>query len=300
MDIIILFAALIVLCFAVFGVLSAITSVDKIPKNFENGTVWIAPFSVVFLWAITPLYVDFAQLFFGKQENDGQFGDQFGAVTSLFSGLAFVGLVWTLVLQRTELSLQREELKGTRREFELQRFEATLFSLIDLLNAHVEKISFQIDKSNFLNGRAALEYFASELEDELLMADFADEDGEETFEVLPTGKDLSDQILAYEVNYAILFESDLGPYFRLLYHCIRHIEYSSISDEEKQRYSKIVRAYLGPAELKLLFFNCMSKQGKDFKPWVEKYYILKHLGREARNLNPSLEAKYSSSAFSHE
>jgi hypothetical protein len=44
----------------------------------------------------------------------GQFGDMFGAVNSLFSGLAFAGVIFTIYLQREELSLQRKELELTR------------------------------------------------------------------------------------------------------------------------------------------------------------------------------------------
>jgi hypothetical protein len=46
----------------------------------------------------------------------GQFGDVFGAVNSLFSGLAFAGLIYTVFLQREELALQRNELELTRKE----------------------------------------------------------------------------------------------------------------------------------------------------------------------------------------
>lgn len=46
----------------------------------------------------------------------GTFGDMFGSVNALFSGLAFAGLIYALFLQRTELALQREELKLTRTE----------------------------------------------------------------------------------------------------------------------------------------------------------------------------------------
>ena len=38
-------------------------------------------------------------------EKQGQFGDQFGAVNALFSGLAFAGLIFTIILQKKELSL---------------------------------------------------------------------------------------------------------------------------------------------------------------------------------------------------
>ena len=47
----------------------------------------------------------------------GTFGDMFGAVNALFSGLAFAGLIYTAMMQREELELQREELGLTRQEF---------------------------------------------------------------------------------------------------------------------------------------------------------------------------------------
>ncbi len=69
--------------------------------------------TVVFLWIgawvlITWGYPDIAQR--------GQFGDLFGSVTSLFSGLAFAGIIYTILLQRKELALQRMELTLTREQ----------------------------------------------------------------------------------------------------------------------------------------------------------------------------------------
>ena len=48
----------------------------------------------------------------------GQFGDKFGAVNALFSGLAFAGLIVTLLMQREELALQRDEMKQMREQYE--------------------------------------------------------------------------------------------------------------------------------------------------------------------------------------
>ena len=49
-------------------------------------------------------------------EDRAFFGDSFGTINSLFSGLAFAGIIYTILLQRKELALQREELKETRKE----------------------------------------------------------------------------------------------------------------------------------------------------------------------------------------
>jgi len=45
-----------------------------------------------------------------------QFQDLFAGISTFFSGLAFLGLVGAILLQREELSLQRKELELTRTE----------------------------------------------------------------------------------------------------------------------------------------------------------------------------------------
>lgn len=42
----------------------------------------------------------------------------FGGLNALYSGLAFAGIIYTILLQREELKLQRQELKDTRSELE--------------------------------------------------------------------------------------------------------------------------------------------------------------------------------------
>lgn len=46
----------------------------------------------------------------------GQFGDSYGALNTLFSGLAFAALITAVMLQTKELALQRKELQDTREE----------------------------------------------------------------------------------------------------------------------------------------------------------------------------------------
>lgn len=51
---------------------------------------------------------------FGPPTDPGQFGDMFGSINALFSGLALAGVVLTLFMQHHELGLQRRELALTR------------------------------------------------------------------------------------------------------------------------------------------------------------------------------------------
>ena len=49
-------------------------------------------------------------------ESGGLFGDRYGAINALFSGLAFAGVIVAILMQRRELELQRNELNATREE----------------------------------------------------------------------------------------------------------------------------------------------------------------------------------------
>lgn len=67
------------------------------------------------------------------------FGDSFGGINTLFSGLAFAGIIYTILLQKKELRLQREELKETRKELKRsadaqEKAEAAFKKQTELMN----------------------------------------------------------------------------------------------------------------------------------------------------------------------
>ena len=86
----------------------------------------------------------------GNVDKAGVFGDSFGVLTALFSGLAFAGIVFTILLQREELKLQRKELTLTREEMarqhstlKKQNFENTFFQMLRLHNDIVNAIDLK-------------------------------------------------------------------------------------------------------------------------------------------------------------
>jgi hypothetical protein len=105
----------------------------------------------LFIWtavAITVLCVIYAFVTY-RLEDKGVFGDMFGALTAWFSGLAFAGIIYTILQQKTELGYQREELRQTREEFRTQnvtlrkqRFENTYFNLLTQHNRIIDGLSF--------------------------------------------------------------------------------------------------------------------------------------------------------------
>lgn len=72
--------------------------------------------SLFVLLLILIVYVLVVKYIYPELSNRGLFGDMFGGINAIFSGLAFLGVVYAIVLQREELQLQRKELELTREE----------------------------------------------------------------------------------------------------------------------------------------------------------------------------------------
>lgn len=92
-------------------------------------------------------------------------GDSFGSVNALFSGLAFAGLIYTILIQRKELALQREELRLQRAEMKDSRGELELQNKIQKAQAEI-----MIAQIKAMGSNARIEYIkaAAELEESIL------------------------------------------------------------------------------------------------------------------------------------
>jgi hypothetical protein len=79
-----------------------------------NKTIVVCLFIlVVILWLGSAFTL---RALYPASDSRGTFGDSFGAINALFSGLAFAGIIVAILLQRNELRLQRQELELTRTE----------------------------------------------------------------------------------------------------------------------------------------------------------------------------------------
>lgn len=106
--------------------MSISTSQQAIKKNNKNIketlSVSLLILTVIVIWFLFPWVLNYLTNYFewnirAKDDpNLGTFGDTFGALNTLFSGLAFATLIITLFLQRKELQEQRKELAAQRDE----------------------------------------------------------------------------------------------------------------------------------------------------------------------------------------
>lgn len=81
------------------------------PSNKK--TLFTLIFLVVFAWAISGVIIYYTA---SNWSDRGTIGDMFGAVNALFSGLAFVGLIYTIIMQREEIKMNLQEIEMNRKE----------------------------------------------------------------------------------------------------------------------------------------------------------------------------------------
>lgn len=226
----------------------------------------------------------------------GEFGDLFGSINALFSGLAFAGLIYTIILQRKELEFQRDELSLTRGEIQGQRiqleqqtialnrqnFENTFFQLMQFQRSITESMEILDAHNNQSFGRAS---FKSLLE--LL---------ERRFSKVNDAQNLEEKVAKAYEDFYTKYQSLIGHYFRNLYHLISLVD-TSENLTNKRLYTNLIRAQLSTNELVLLFYNCLSSHGlHTLKPLAEQYSLFKDLP-EGLLLFKELKNQYNPSAF---
>lgn len=236
--------------------------------------IWIVLVLIVLTWGMYWKWVD-------PHIKD----NQFDPLSTLFSGLAFWGVIYAIFLQKSELALQRKELELTRRELrgqkeqleaqnttlKQQRFENTFFSFLSLFNSIVDSLeisrAFQLGEPPhvFAKGRECFSHYYTEFKNEYTTQQRENSDtGHRTL-----------CVSAYD-RFADSRQAHVGHYFRTLYNIVKFIATSEV--ENKQIYINILRAQLSSSELNLLFYNCLSKYGNlKFKPFIEQYGLLKSM-----------------------
>ncbi|WP_108422669.1 hypothetical protein [Flagellimonas amoyensis] len=113
--------------------------------------------AVVFPFAINQVFSDWAK--------SGTFGDTFGALNALFSGLALAGVIVTILIQRTELKnqrielgLQRDEMKETRKEFLLNRTTSLVYQQLGRFERALSELTIKMPNGTIIKGNDAILY----------------------------------------------------------------------------------------------------------------------------------------------
>lgn len=228
----------------------------------------------------------------------GQFGDLFGSVNSLFSGLAFAGLVITIIQQRHDSQLQRQAINQSKKDInqqnetmKIERFENTFFKMLEVQQSIVNDL-YAADshkewvKQDNSSGRSAAEvltkyeyrgrnlfYYVFKLcKHELANHTFPNNTSffglSEVIKL--RGKDYFDDFMT-----TTMFDH----YFRHLYTILKFISLNEWLGMEKQyQYSTFVRATLSRYELVMLYYNGFFHP--KMKKMMERYCLLNNIRTE--------------------
>jgi hypothetical protein len=233
-----------------------------------------------FLWIGFPVIFIIWLGYYGVQsplEKDSSFD----RLNALFSGFAFWGVIYAILLQKSELILQRRELELTRNEvrgqkkqleaqnltMKRQRFENTFFSLLDLLSNMVNSIELTVHGIDS-KGRACFTVFCNEFDHSY-----------QTIKHQNQSAALKQLCREAFVDLHGRRQSYLDHYFLTLYHIIRYVDLGEVDD--KSIYINFLKAQLSSSELKLLLYKCLSEIGSSkFEPLLQKHGLFENLRQE--------------------
>lgn len=173
----------------------------------------------------------------------------------------------------------------------IQRFESTFYNMLSLQQQIVNDLSYNFtDKEtvvesalNPANGRVVKEVIVNKkiLGRELFYYSFNIWETHEEQRPLKGMREIIHNrgLKEYEnSNIPTYFDH----YFRHLYTIIKFVDGTKfLKEDEKYKYTSMLRATLSRYELVWLYYNCLSAVGNEkFKPLIEKYAILKNLRGE--------------------
>jgi len=210
-------------------------------------------------------------------ENTALFGDSYGAINTLFSGLAFLGVIYAIILQQKELELTRKELRGAREAQEdiqktqdIQRFENTFFNLIKLYQETVDSIEYKTQyKPDDSSGKKAIADYVRKITGQI----------RESISIASKNNSVTNSINAYNQWYEREMYAYFGHYFRHLYRAFLFMDESRLPLSEKTKYSKILRSQFSDSELILIFLNSLdnSGDGVKFRSFIYKFTLLNNV-----------------------
>lgn len=205
---------------------------------------------------LIPAVVDSTSLTFNPNVT-GPIGDTFGGMLGPIIAILAAFLTFLAFWIQYKANIQQENY------IKQQRFEDTFFRLLDHHKKNVESLDIRGDsdsKDVIASGSEAFKY----IYDDMMIS-------------VENDKEIKEVLLSYKLTQD-LYRHDLHHYFRFLYHILKFIKNSEISEEEKYKYASIVRATMSAYELILLFYNSLYKSGVEkFKPLIEEYSFLKNI-----------------------
>ena len=183
---------------------------------------------------------------------EGTFGDSFGTLNALFSGLAFSGVLITLLLQRKDLIESRAQVSN-------QQIESQFYNMLTLQQNIVASFDLRSRDVVLYSGRDCFRSWYRFLDTEFRKKE-------------PDGVHA-----AYDIMW-LKYQGDLSLYFRSLYSVFKFV--SECGHPDSKKFGSVVRSFLSDFELVVLYYNCLSPQGGGFKKYISEFKVFDNLDIE--------------------
>ena len=237
---------------------------------FIFGTIIVLFFG--YFWAMGFNIDGFSSMTADKK---GLFGDSFGALTALFSALAFGAFVITLWQQQEDLELTRTELKRSAdalreqsKNLQRQNFENTFFNMLNLQNDITDKLSTHLFKIHS-PGNFPLPYKVWD-----------------SFE-----KTVPSFVTFYHNE-----EEHIGYVLNNLFEIMKYVDQGNI--ENKKFYMDVLKVQFSSNILLLIFFYGFSEYSRShFKQLLEKYGFFEYLRYQESSEIDRLLLSYDKSVY---
>lgn len=223
-------------------------------KTMIKNYGWVIGIILLFWLCTFGLYV-------GDLCNSGssRFGEMFGALNTLFSGLAFAFVIIALLQQQKQFEKQQEQ-------SDQQAFEATFFKLLEIFRSNLHSLQASSGKDKIIHGKLVMGSLKAWLEQNLN-------------HITPESDGKFPDAFVREVteDFYKKHEHKLGDYFRILFHLLQHIrDAKCLTKSKKQHFANLVRAVLDKNETFLLVFNGISDSGKGSQRLISEFDMIKH------------------------
>ena len=222
----------------------------------------------------------------------GAFSDGAGLLNAVFSGLAFIAVIITIILQRRKDS--RDKDNAARVQFEEQFFSMT--SMLEDIVAHL-RYTETPPAINILDEEKARELQYEEdpdnkqpnKQEEIERTIY---EGREVFWYIYSERKVPSLLDIVNMNESIrdtydalrlCYDGALDHYFRYLYRILKHIKESKLLDklpkpeDERRYYAHLLRAQLSSYELLMWFYNCLLPEFSNAKEMIENFTMFNNL-----------------------
>lgn len=189
--------------------------------------------------------------------NAGLIGDFFGG---------FIGTIFAIIsvyLLYSTLVSQRQESNENRQVLILQQFDNIFFELLNLHKQNVENFQAVDYKGNVHKGRPFFTYQKEELKKYFVPKTSINQNRKEA-------------IKTFEILY-VYYDEEFSMYFKTLYQLYNLILNEPLTDNQKLKYAKILRAQLSNGELFFIRYNAMTEIGSNSIKFINDFHLLKHL-----------------------